>query len=283
MNGTSKIKLFVCCHQPFEVPEHPLIAGIQVGVAKAGCHLPQFYYDDTGENISSQNPAYCELTGQYWVWKNIKTDYVGFFHYRRYLYPDPNARCAYCVRKPPILPVLGKLGYAGFPQMIERYDMILPKGENMHISVEEHYAKAPWHHRCDMELVQKIVQEWHPQMVGAMKEYLSGTVCYFGNIYIMRWNIFCEYCQWLFPILDEFDQRADVSKYSPQERRVDGYLAERLLGVYYVYRRSYLRTLELPRVHFYEGKEFFFHRLRNTVLPPGSWRRSIAKRLKGLI
>ena len=38
-----------------------------------------------GENIYPKNPDYCELTAQYWAWKNIDCDYYGFFHYRRYL------------------------------------------------------------------------------------------------------------------------------------------------------------------------------------------------------
>lgn len=41
--------------------------------------------DNTGDNISSKNKYYCELSTQYWVWKNIDSEYYGFCHYRRYL------------------------------------------------------------------------------------------------------------------------------------------------------------------------------------------------------
>lgn len=42
-------------------------------------------HDDEGDNISERNKTYCELTAQYWAWKNEEADYYGFFHYRRYL------------------------------------------------------------------------------------------------------------------------------------------------------------------------------------------------------
>lgn len=272
------VKLFVCCHTPCAVPDHPLLVPVQVGAALAEERFPGFLQDDAGENLSHKNRSYCELTAQYWAWKNVQADYYGFFHYRRYLYPEPDARRPYRVAGEPTPPLLNQLGYEGFEALIRRYDLIAPIGENMYVPVREHYATAPCHHAADLELAEQIVKERCPEMAQALAAYLSGTVCYFGNIYIMARAVFCDYCAWLFPILAEFDRRADTSGYSAQELRVDGYLAERLFGVYFTHRREALRTLELPRVHFEpDTAKRRKKQLLDAVLPPGSKRRSLVK------
>ena len=45
--------------------------------------------DDTGDNISERRMSFCEFTVQYWAWKNIRADYCGLCHYRRYLSFSP--------------------------------------------------------------------------------------------------------------------------------------------------------------------------------------------------
>ena len=240
----SDIRLFVCCHQRSHVPEHPLLNPIQVGTALADTRFPGFLYDNDGENISKKNRSYCELTAHYWAWKNAEADYNGFFHYRSYLYPGLKAKQPYRLEGKPTLSLLKNLGYESFGPLIRQYDVILPKGENMFVPVREHYATAPFHHREDLELVEQIVRERHPEMSEVAERYLAGTVCYFGNIFIMRRQVFRDYCAWLFPILEEFDRRANTDGYSIQERRVDGYLAERLLGIWWTYAQSRLRGLE---------------------------------------
>lgn len=275
----ANIKLFVCCHQKTFVPEHPLLVPIQVGAALSKQRFPGFLHDDTGENISEKNRSYCELTAQYWAWKNIEADYYGFFHYRRYLYPGINAKRPYRIEREPSLSLLDKLGYNDFIQTIQQYDIIVPKTENMHTSIRSHYTEAPYHHADDLELVEQIVCSTHPEMVQPLEKYFSSTLHYFGNIYIMRRETLQDYCGWLFPILGEFDYRKDTTTYSPQEKRVDGYLAERLLGVYVTSQRDRFRTLELPRVHFLHGKDYAKQRLAYTVLPPGSKRRAVIKKL----
>lgn len=274
------IKLFVCCHQPTEVPKHPLLVPIQVGAALADNHFPGFLHDDSGDNISEKNRSYCELTAQYWLWKNMEADYYGLFHYRRYLYPDMNARWLYRVERTPTLDLLDKLGYGKFSDLIQQNDLILPKGENMYLPVREHYANAPFHYRKDLTLMEQIVREKHPEMTDALEIYLSSTICYFGNISIMKKDFFYNYCDWLFPLLDEFDRQTDTSGYSVQEQRVDGYLAERLLGVYVTFWKNELRIAELPRVHFYPDGEYIQRMILNGFLPPGSRRRSVIKSIR---
>lgn len=280
--NTPEIRLFVSCHKAFSVPRNTLLHPLHVGAALSADFFQEFLRDDSGENISALNRRYCELTGQYWVWKNVEADYCGFFHYRRYLYPDTAARRPYIIRTAPTEKELERLGFQDFPQLIGQYDLIAPMGEDMHVSVREHYASAPFHHVKDLALTEQIIRELYPAYVPAMERYLSGSVCYFGNIFIMFRPVFDDYCHWLFDVLAEFDRRADVTGYGPQELRVDGYLAERLFGIYYTHRRDELRTLELPRVHFdcFGGTaaERRRTRLLYHLLPPGSKRRAWVKR-----
>ena len=69
---------------------------IQVGAANTGERIADIT-DDIGDNISFKNGNYCELTGLYWIWKNMMYDdcsvadserdgiikYFGFAQYRR--------------------------------------------------------------------------------------------------------------------------------------------------------------------------------------------------------
>lgn len=276
------IKIFVSCHKYSPVPEHPLLVPIQVGAALSGTVFPGFLQDNTGANISALNRSYCELTAQYWAWKNCAADYYGFFHYRRYLYPDVYEKKPYRLEKNCSLQTLDRLHFSSFSDLIPQYDILLPTPENMFVSVREHYNSAPFHFRQDLRLTEKIVAAHYPDYSSAMEAYLSQTRLYFGNIFVMREDIFKDYCSWLFSILAEFERKTDLSNRSPQEMRAPGYLAERLLGVYYTYHQNELKTLCLPRVHFLSGKEYYINYAINSILPPGSKIRSKAKQLKGI-
>ena len=80
----SFLRIYTMTHKAFEIPTDPMYVPLQVGSA---VHEDLGYLrDDAGENISEQNCYYSELTGLYWVWKNVTdTEYVGTCHYRRYL------------------------------------------------------------------------------------------------------------------------------------------------------------------------------------------------------
>ena len=81
----SNIKILIACHKDTALLDSKILIPIQVGASGSARRFEQMLSDDTGDQISAKNPMYCELTAQYWAWKNLEADYYGFFHYRRYL------------------------------------------------------------------------------------------------------------------------------------------------------------------------------------------------------
>ena len=83
----SDIKIFVT-HTPNQDTMrvgHPFLYDVIAGSDFQTEKVPDgMLLDNQGENISFKNKAYCELTTQYWAWKNKKADYYGFCHYRRF-------------------------------------------------------------------------------------------------------------------------------------------------------------------------------------------------------
>ena len=75
------VKVIVATHKPYEMPSDKLYLPVHVGAA--GKESIGYQRDDEGDNISNLNPYFCELTGFYWAWKNLKEDYIGLVHYRR--------------------------------------------------------------------------------------------------------------------------------------------------------------------------------------------------------
>ena len=278
-----QVKLYVSCHKPFDIPAHPLLFPIQVGAAQAKERFDGMLSDAEGDNISAVNSQYCELTAQYWAWKNDAADWQGFFHYRRFLYPDMQAVRPYRIENIPTLPLLQKLGYENFEELIRQYDLICPIREQMYVPVRQHYAEAPFHYQADLGRMEGILYQMYPAYRPAAQAFLDGTVHYFGNLYIFSREQFERYCAWLFPLLAEFDRQTDLTGYSTQERRVDGYLAERLFGIYltHVRQNETLRVLELPRVHFegMGGGNYRKKQMMAAVLPPNSRRRAFVKKI----
>lgn len=259
----SDIAILVACHdENVNVPESGILRPIQVGSALSTKHFDSMLHDDDGEggDISSKNESYCELTALYWAWKNLDSDYVGLFHYRRYLsfaegrFKANNFGDVVFDRNDET--VLETIGVSDdvMRALIEPYDVIVPQksGYVGSPTMREQYVASKQHKRRDLEVVCSIIEEKYPEMVDAMNAYLNGTQGYFCNMFIMRTPLFRAYCQWLFDVLFEHEKRVDLSDYDRSSYRVSGYLAERLLGIYITYLRSTrdIRLKELQRVYF---------------------------------
>lgn len=242
----SNIKILISCHKPADHPKSQLMLPIQVGAAIAKKRLPGMLYDDQGESISEKNPMYCELTAQYWAWKNLDADYYGFCHYRRYFSfskeqfkEDPwgNILHPYIDRK---AIEDYELNDQAIQELVEQYDVItttrkdLRKMPQHFQSVDDQYKKTTRLHYKDLKTVLEIIEEKYPEYAAAAKKHCEGYVTSFCNMYILRKDIFQDYCQWMFDVLEEFERRTDFTHYSQEALRTPGHLSERLFGIYYL-------------------------------------------------
>lgn len=57
-------EVYVISHKEYKMPQDKIYCPLQVGKAP---QITGYLRDDSGENIASKNPNYCELTGQYWA------------------------------------------------------------------------------------------------------------------------------------------------------------------------------------------------------------------------
>ena len=217
------IKIVIAAHKGFVPPGGPLFLPLQVGAADKTSI--GFARDDTGDNISSRNPSYCELTGLYWAWKNLAdVDAVGLCHYRRFFKASPEE-------------IVSRLSQA---------DCILPKKRNYFIETTySQYAHA--HHAADLDTVRAIIAERHPRYLVAFGAVMKSTKGHRFNMLIMKRPLLDRYCAWLLDVLFELEKRLDISAYSPYDRRVFGFVGERLLDVWI--RANGIPYAELPVLH----------------------------------
>lgn len=250
--------------------------------------------DDTGMNISAKNPYYCELTVQYWAWKNLECDVCGIMHRRRYFDFD-SSKIYVCGSDTKHLPrpyrifdepsesVLKSINadYDTICSLTDKYAVIAAVRENIYRSVESYYNKNDRREFDDMALVREIIREKYPEYLTAAEKYLSGTYSYFCNMLIMRKEHFDRYSEWLFGILSEYEKRKPKKYIYLREQ---GKIAERLFGVYmtYVTDSTEISCAEIPRVHFAKidgatPKNLSFNKMLYHLFPPGSRRRGMLR------
>ncbi len=258
----SSISIYVVSHKDCFIPSNPIMKPLQVGCTVSGCHIQDMLHDDEGDSISEKNRMYCELTAQYWAWKNDpSSDYIGFFHYRRYLNfsgkdlkPDLWGNIIYDgAITDEVLKELG-IDADRMESLIRQYDIIvplprtIPEGKNIY----DEYIAAKGHHKEDLDAALSVLAEKYPEYAETVEKYMASSRPYEVNMFIMRAELFREYAAWLFDILFRLEKRLDVSSYSQYELRVIGFLSERLFGIWFMHNKEakQLRTLELQKTLF---------------------------------
>lgn len=208
------IRIYTMTHRAFDVPPDPLYVPLQVGSA---LHEALGYLrDDTGDNISHLNGYYSELTGLYWIWKNVSdVDYVGTCHYRRFLI---NEQERIFTRKE-------------YENLLQEYDLITTRQVILNNSY--HYGFAANHNIVALDATGEVIRELYPDYYGTFVRLVNGPRTYFGNIFVTDKASFDEYCSWLFSIFFEVQRRIDMeTEQDAYHRRVFGFISEFLLLVW---------------------------------------------------
>lgn len=211
--GFTGIKILVASHKPYAMPEEDIYLPILVG-ATGKSRISGWASDDLGDNISSKNQNYCELTALFWAWKNLSCDYLGLVHYRRH-FRGRN----------------GIVERTELSELLAASGVILPKKRNYFIETNRsQYVHA--HHAEDLDLTRQILTERYPSYVAAFDRSMKSCSGHRFNMFVMRRDLADRYCEWLFDVLFELERRLDISRYSAYDARVFGFVSERLIDVW---------------------------------------------------
>lgn len=211
---------------------------------------PGFMRDDVGDNISERRMTFCEVTIQYWMWKNLQLDYYGLCHYRRYL--------AFHAPKKTVQNEYGHfIGNYPTRQAQKRYGLLDERAMRMKIAscdilaarpaevqklhtpygiketVREHWAAHDDFIKPELlDLVLQLVDERAPQYSQSAREYYESQKVWGFNCYVMCKKAFDELCSFEFPILFELEKRLDTTGYTQNQRRSPGFASEILYGIF---------------------------------------------------
>ena len=213
------IKVIVATHKEYQMPSDIMYIPVQVGAE--GKNDLGYQKDNNGDNISTKNPYFCELTGLYWAWKNLKADYIGLAHYRRH----------FCFKKNNKDKFQNVLSLEQVNELLNDVDVIVPKKRNYIIeTLYSHYEHTMYVEPLD--ITGEIIKDMYPDYYNEFNNLKKRRSGHMFNMFIMKKEIFDDYCKWLFDILFELEKKVDNSKYDSFHARFYGRVSELLLDVY---------------------------------------------------
>lgn len=218
------VKVVVATHKKYQMPDNELYLPLHVGAEgkfdDQGNPLDLGYLkDNTGDNISELNSSFCELTGLYWAWKNLNSDYIGLVHYRRHFSMKNKPGFENILTLSELKPYLGTI------------KIFVPNKRRYFIeTLYSHYEHT--HYAIQLDETRKIIMERHPEYLNSYDKVLKRTYGYMFNMMIMEKSFLDNYCEWLFDILFELRKRIDMPELSPFQGRYYGRISEIIFNVW---------------------------------------------------
>ena len=188
------------------------------------------------DNISSKNLSYSELTALYWAWKNLKklypdVKYVGLCHYRRFFAFDQKKFFDPDIFQSENDILKYRLDTGKIFRILESGSSILVKKYAFAYTVALHYCMC--HVSSNYRTLKDIIREKYPEYFDAFIDVMDRNNKFFArNMFIMKYEKFEKYCEWLFSVLSDVDERIEYQHYGTYQMRVPAFMAERLFNVY---------------------------------------------------
>lgn len=214
--ASANIKNYILTHKQFRVPKENMYEPLQVGAIDK--EDLGYQKDCEGDNISVLNCYFSELTGFYWIWKNqkdISQEYIGTCHYRRYL----------CSEDDHIYTEKELISF------LQEVDVVTTKKVLLNNSY--HFGFAANHNIEVLDMTGEVIRKLYPSYYDSFIQLVNGPETYFGNILIVRKELFFEYCEFLFTIFFEVQRRINLdTDEDAYHKRVFGFISEFLLLVF---------------------------------------------------
>lgn len=243
MSENKKVKILIACHKPADVFSDDVYTPIHVGRKVSTCteQMADMIGDDTGDNISAKNPYYCELTAQYWAWKNLDAEYVGLCHYRRFFQTQ--------ITTENVDKILG-----------DKYDALCVTPIHDKLSVALRLIRSSSHE--DYQIFVYCLKKVSPEAYLYAKQFLRRGIVTAFNMFVMKKKLFNEFAEWQFSILAEMEKYVRLSGYS-RTRRLYGYYAEMLLPIFLLWKKKKIKYDDfVPKMGEIASKRKF-HRYKN--------------------
>lgn len=256
-------KILVCCHKEDIHASSNIFFPIHVGKSLYPDISLGIAVDNDGENISLKNASYCELTGMYWAWKNLKgLDIIGLNHYRRYFdfkgigkkgFPHTAVSTSLFSEKNIGVPT-------NVLEKVMKGSIVVPKPEIYNMTLVQNYCY--WHVADDFKILEYVFYKTQSRKMQEIffRIMRQGIELVHYNMFLMKWDDFDAYCSWLFPILEEVERMTYIKNYNVFQKRIYGYMAERLFMVWLAIKTN---VIYKPVVFFTD--DMFEHKNENLI------------------
>ena len=251
LKSSYNIDIFIFTHKQFETQRmHPVykivcssdcdVHSDKLGLIKFDCEL--------------SNVGFSEWQKIYEIYKKrsqLLKDYIGFAHFHRYLELSPD---------------VNYVPFSRFPKIFEEYDILTKEPINV-VNLREQYAVC--HNVKDFDIMMDVIKTDFPDWYETAIECNEKGLIFDSNIMILKRDDFFRLCDFVFPVLFEYCERAGIDRTSDEsfiehvnsnegydtvhkpndkfneQARICSYLAERLVVMFMTRYTPRIKTLKM--------------------------------------